>query len=46
MYRGQERYVHEACSEDRRVTYRVLVWRPDKKNQLEDPGIGGMTILK
>jgi hypothetical protein len=31
---------------ERRGVYRVVVWRPEEKNHLEDPGIDGSTILR
>jgi hypothetical protein len=31
---------------DRRGAYRVLVWKPEGKNHLEDLGVDGSIILK
>jgi hypothetical protein len=32
---------HVACMGERRGVYRVLVEKPERKNQLEDPGLDG-----
>jgi hypothetical protein len=31
---------------ERRGVYRVLVWKPEGKRPLEDPGVDGKIILK
>jgi len=38
--------VYVACMGDRRVAYRVLVGKPDRKSHLEDLGMDGRIILK
>ena len=31
---------------ERRGVYRVLVWKPERKNHLEEPGVDGKIILR
>jgi len=35
-----------ACMEERRSVYRILVGKPEGKNQLEDPGVDERIILR
>ena len=37
---------HVARMGERRSAYRVLVEKPDERDDLEDPGVDGMIILK
>ena len=37
---------HVACMGERRGLYRVLVGKPEGKNQLVDPGVDGRIILR
>jgi hypothetical protein len=37
---------HVACMGERRCVYRVLVWKPEGKNHLEEPDIDGRIILR
>ena len=37
---------HVARMREKRNIYRVLVWKPEGKNQLEDLGVDGNIILK
>ena len=36
---------HLARMGERRGVYRVLVWKPEGNNHLEDPGVDGRLIL-
>jgi hypothetical protein len=38
--------VHVARMGERRGAYRALVGKPEGRNHLEDPGVGGRIILK
>jgi len=38
--------VHVACTGERKVTYKILVGKPEGKSHSEDPGVDGSIILR